>query len=92
MHHAQNHPFQQPEHAKPPLNEKPFPEFGPALVLRDFFAEKPAARIHASSLSVVDFHDPMSATATTNADAVAAGLWPKHNCAAMLLMSGDSTQ
>src|SRR5258708_40026564 len=57
----------------------------------EIFSElKPALRIHSNWPDTVDRQEPISATATTSADAVLAGAWPIQRCWACLRSSGDS--
>src|SRR5690242_21872757 len=49
-------------------------------------------RIHSACPRAVAGIDPMSATATTRADAVLAGACPMHNFATAALFSADPTQ
>src|SRR5580704_4964899 len=53
---------------------------------------KPLLRIHSNWACDVAASDPMSATATTSADAVAAGICPMQRFAAVAFLGDDSTQ
>src|SRR5882724_461850 len=53
---------------------------------------KPLLRIHCNWACEVAASDPMSATATTSADAVAAGICPRQSFAAVAFLGDDSTQ
>src|SRR5258708_22705552 len=53
---------------------------------------KPLLRIHSNWACEVAASDPMSATATTSADAVAAGIWPRQSFAVVAFPGDDSTQ
>ena len=49
-------------------------------------------RIHSNWACEVAASDPMSATATTSADAVVAGICPRQSFAAVAFLGDDSTQ